>query len=100
MIGTERLYGEMTGSTETLAELAAGADLTRPVPTCPDWTMRQLITHVGRAHRWAAAIVATRPPSRSRSGRCRTGSCPRPGGSTGLAPRRGGPARRDGSGRR
>jgi len=30
------------------------------VPTCPDWTLRQLITHVGRAHRWAAAIVATR----------------------------------------
>jgi uncharacterized protein (TIGR03083 family) len=29
------------------------------VPTCPDWTLRQLITHVGRAHRWAAAIVAT-----------------------------------------
>ena len=30
------------------------------MPTCPDWTLRQLITHVGRAHRWAAAIVATR----------------------------------------
>jgi len=30
------------------------------VPTCPEWTMRQLITHVGRAHRWAAAIVTTR----------------------------------------
>jgi len=59
-IGTERLYGEITGSTETLADLAAGADLTRPVPTCPEWTMRQLITHVGRAHRWAAAIVTTR----------------------------------------
>jgi uncharacterized protein (TIGR03083 family) len=30
------------------------------VPTCPGWTLRQLITHVGRTHRWAAAIVATR----------------------------------------
>ena len=30
------------------------------VPTCPDWTLRQLFTHVGRAHRWAAAIVATK----------------------------------------
>ena len=59
-IGTERLYGEITGSTATLADLASGADLTRQVPTCPDWTMRQLITHVGRAHRWATAIVATR----------------------------------------
>ena len=60
MIGTERLYGEITGSTATLAHLAGGADQTRPVPTCPDWTMRQLITHVGRAHRWATAIVTTR----------------------------------------
>jgi len=37
-----------------------GADLTRPVPTCPDWTLRQLATHVGRAHRWAAEITSTR----------------------------------------
>ena len=59
-ISTERLYGEITGSTATLADLIDGADLTRPVPTCPDWTLRQLITHVGRAHRWATAIVTTR----------------------------------------
>ena len=60
MIGTERLYSEITGSTATLAQLAGGVDLTRRVPTCPDWTMRQLITHVGRAHRWATAIVTIR----------------------------------------
>jgi uncharacterized protein (TIGR03083 family) len=59
-ISTERLYGEITGSTATLAGLIDGTDLTRPVPTCPEWTMRQLVTHVGRAHRWATAIVATR----------------------------------------
>jgi len=59
-ITTERWYGEITGSTATLARLVEGTDLTRPVPTCPDWTLRQLITHVGRAHRWAAAIVTTR----------------------------------------
>jgi uncharacterized protein (TIGR03083 family) len=59
-VGTERLSGEITGSTATLARLTDGADLTRPVPTCPDWTLRQLITHVGRAHRWAAAMVAAR----------------------------------------
>ncbi len=59
-VGPERLYAEITGSTATLAELIDDADLTTPVPTCPAWTLRQLITHVGRAHRWAAAIVATR----------------------------------------
>lgn len=59
-VGPERLYAEIAGSTATLAQLIDGADLARPVPTCPDWTLRQLVTHVGRAHRWAATIVATR----------------------------------------
>ena len=31
-----------------------------PVPTCPGWTFRQLAIHLGRGHRWAAQIVATR----------------------------------------
>lgn len=37
-----------------------GADLTQTVPTCPEWTLRQLATHSGRGQRWAAQIVATR----------------------------------------
>jgi uncharacterized protein (TIGR03083 family) len=59
LIATDLLLAEVTGSAGTLAGIAATADLTAQVPTCPDWTLRQLITHVGRAHRWAAAIVAT-----------------------------------------
>jgi uncharacterized protein (TIGR03083 family) len=59
-IAVERWYAEIEASTETLAGLVHGADLTRQVPTCPDWTLRQLATHVGRAHRWAAEIVSTR----------------------------------------
>ena len=56
----EDFYAEINGSTATLAGLINGADLTQGVPSCPDWTLRQLATHVGRAHRWAAEIVATR----------------------------------------
>jgi uncharacterized protein (TIGR03083 family) len=59
-IAVERYYAEIEASTETLAGLVHGADLTRQVPTCPEWTLRQLATHVGRAHRWAAEIVGTR----------------------------------------
>ncbi len=59
-ISSERCYAEIEASTDTLAGLVDGADLARPVPTCPDWTLRQLATHVGRAHRWAAQIAATR----------------------------------------
>lgn len=59
-VGTERFYAEIAGSAATLASIIDGADLTQAVPTCPDWTLRQLATHVGRAHRWAGEIVATR----------------------------------------
>jgi uncharacterized protein (TIGR03083 family) len=59
-IAVERWYAEIEASTGTLAGLVHGADLTRQVPTCPEWTLRQLATHVGRAHRWAAEIVGTR----------------------------------------
>jgi uncharacterized protein (TIGR03083 family) len=59
LISTDLLLAEVIGSTATLAQIAATADPASQVPTCPDWTLRQLITHVGRAHRWAAAIVAT-----------------------------------------
>jgi uncharacterized protein (TIGR03083 family) len=51
---------EIDASTATLAGLAGDGDLTQRVPTCPDWTLRELAIHVGRAHRWAAAIVGTR----------------------------------------
>ena len=60
MLTPERYYAEITASTGALAGLVDGADLTLRVPTCPDWTLRQLATHVGRAHRWAAEIVGTR----------------------------------------
>lgn len=48
--------------------LAAQADLTEPVPSCPDWTVADLVKHVGRIHRWVAAIVDRRLPSRPEKG--------------------------------
>jgi uncharacterized protein (TIGR03083 family) len=57
--GDDRFFTELRGCTAELARITDG-DLERPVPTCPGWTFRQLTTHVGRGHRWAAQIVATR----------------------------------------
>jgi uncharacterized protein (TIGR03083 family) len=57
--GDDRFFTELRGCTAELARITGG-DLERPVPTCPGWTFRQLATHVGRGHRWAAQIVATR----------------------------------------
>jgi uncharacterized protein (TIGR03083 family) len=39
------------------ARYADRAGLRAGVPTCPDWTVRNLIAHQGMVHRWAAAIV-------------------------------------------
>ena len=57
--GDDRFFTELRGCTAELARITGG-DLERPVPTCPGWTFRQLATHLGRGHRWAAQIVATR----------------------------------------
>jgi uncharacterized protein (TIGR03083 family) len=41
------------------AARSAGVDAS--VPACPDWTIADLCSHVGRLHRWAAQIIAERP---------------------------------------
>jgi uncharacterized protein (TIGR03083 family) len=38
-----------------LADAAARAGLDARVPSCPDWTIRDLVRHQGDVHRWAAA---------------------------------------------
>ncbi|MFC7495619.1 MULTISPECIES: maleylpyruvate isomerase family mycothiol-dependent enzyme [unclassified Nocardioides] len=33
------------------------AGLAAPVPTCPEWTVRDLVAHQGMVHRWAAGLL-------------------------------------------
>ncbi|WP_426510492.1 maleylpyruvate isomerase family mycothiol-dependent enzyme [Dactylosporangium sp. McL0621] len=40
-----------------LVDAAEKAGFDAPVPTCPEWTVRELLQHVGYVHRWAAAYV-------------------------------------------
>jgi uncharacterized protein (TIGR03083 family) len=46
------------------AALIAEADADTPVPSCPNWTLGELATHLGSVHRWAAAIVTRLPQQR------------------------------------
>ncbi|WP_166908453.1 maleylpyruvate isomerase family mycothiol-dependent enzyme [Mycobacterium sp. DL440] len=46
--------------TRSFGELIASSDPETPVPTCPDWTFKQLFRHVGRGNRWAAQIISER----------------------------------------
>jgi uncharacterized protein (TIGR03083 family) len=59
-LSPDRYFAEIEASTAGLAEILAEYDRSLPIPTCPEWTLRQLVTHVGRAHRWAAEITRTR----------------------------------------
>jgi uncharacterized protein (TIGR03083 family) len=42
------------------AVVTSGADLAATVPTCPDWTLEQLVRHTGGALRWVELLVRTR----------------------------------------
>jgi uncharacterized protein (TIGR03083 family) len=43
-----------------LVDALLDVDLSLPVPTCPGWTLLQLLRHVGRGDRWAAQIITDR----------------------------------------
>jgi uncharacterized protein (TIGR03083 family) len=45
---------------ELMALAAAQTDPDTAVPTCPEWTVRDLVRHMGGVHRWATGYVADR----------------------------------------
>jgi uncharacterized protein (TIGR03083 family) len=51
---------EFLQQNRALGELIRSGESSAPVPTCPGWTIDQLMRHVGRGDRWAAQIVADR----------------------------------------
>jgi uncharacterized protein (TIGR03083 family) len=46
-----------------LAESARRSDLDASVPHLPDWSVRDVVTHLGGVHRWATQIVAEASPT-------------------------------------
>lgn len=56
----ERYCDEIVLRTDALRAAVADGDLDATVPTCPEWTLRDLAVHVGGAHRWVGEIVRTR----------------------------------------
>ena len=50
-----------------LAELYRAADPETDVPTCPGWTLRKLVTHVGRGDRGPPRSSASGPSTTSTS---------------------------------
>jgi len=50
----------LTAENARFAELVRQADHGTEIPTCPGWTLTQLLRHVGRGHRWAATMIRER----------------------------------------
>ncbi|MEK2495448.1 maleylpyruvate isomerase family mycothiol-dependent enzyme [Kitasatospora purpeofusca] len=46
-----------------LADAAARTELDAPVPTCPEWRLRDLVLHTGHVHRWAATHLRDGRPA-------------------------------------
>jgi uncharacterized protein (TIGR03083 family) len=56
--------GDALGAAATVLRAnAAAAGLDAPVPTCPDWTVRDLVAHQGMVHRWATSHLRGAPDS-------------------------------------
>jgi uncharacterized protein (TIGR03083 family) len=56
----ERYCDLIIARTDMLRSHIEGADLAAPVPTCPNWTLAQMLRHLGLAQRWVETIVSTR----------------------------------------
>lgn len=52
-----------TTAADRFATLATTSDPSAPVPSCPGWTVTDLVAHVGSIHRWVMNILRTGDPS-------------------------------------
>jgi uncharacterized protein (TIGR03083 family) len=59
-VNWQRYAAEFDAEAARLGAVAAGLEPSAPVPTCPEWTVRDLVGHVGTGHRWSAGVVEGR----------------------------------------
>lgn len=59
-LNAERARQAIVEHTRRLTESAAAAKPDAPVPTTPEWTLSDLVQHVGQTQRWTAQIVERR----------------------------------------
>lgn len=52
----------LSDATGRFADTAAAGDLDAAVPSCPDWTLADLVVHLGETHLWAAHAVVHGTP--------------------------------------
>ncbi|MGQ0802466.1 MAG: maleylpyruvate isomerase family mycothiol-dependent enzyme [Actinomycetota bacterium] len=60
----ERYCHALDAEIARMADVVRGGDLSTRVPTCPDWSLADLVEHTGIVHRWAAEMVRQLSPER------------------------------------
>lgn len=80
MLADDAYVDALAADAEALARLRP-LDLGAAVPACPDWTVADLLGHLGGVHRWATALVTAPPDVRVR----RRDLDPPPGGEAVVA---------------
>jgi len=77
MLTAPDFLNHLDTSTRQFADLVATGDLEASVPSCPGWTFKDLVAHLGEVHQWAVhAIVAGNPDAQT---------IPEPSGQVALA---------------
>jgi uncharacterized protein (TIGR03083 family) len=60
-----RFVDEITEQAAALRAAAASAGPAAPTPTCPKWTVFDLVRHLGRVHQWSGRALTTDPEGES-----------------------------------
>jgi len=55
----ERYEAEFAAETARLSAAVVALAPDDRIPTCPEWTVRDLVGHVGAGHRWSATMIET-----------------------------------------
>jgi uncharacterized protein (TIGR03083 family) len=61
MLDLDAYVGSLRASAASLADVVAGADVATPVPSCSEWTLADLVRHLGTHHRWVRANLDRAP---------------------------------------
>ncbi|PJJ57288.1 uncharacterized protein (TIGR03083 family) [Mumia flava] len=61
LLAVDRYAAQIRAAADLLASEAGRAGLATPVPTCPGWTVADLLAHQAMVHRWATGHLAGRP---------------------------------------
>ncbi|MFI6100923.1 maleylpyruvate isomerase family mycothiol-dependent enzyme [Lentzea sp. NPDC051213] len=62
ILSYERCRAEIINQTALLAASLEGFDLAKQVPACPDWSVNQLVRHVGYALEWVDDMIRAGQP--------------------------------------